>query len=538
MGHGDPDMENAASPYWVGRHTPADEPPIFFKRVPLKERYAYLIFDPRFRLPLYETALHDSVLATTHYARASLKFTNVAETMALTEMLYQVAPMYHLNVRTLESIMPEILPHIEAFEKTHTYSYQYALEDFAFLTPERDVQRTRFGSLELIANFRATEVDVLGRRLPARSVVVTFTESGESFVYRNEALADHSGTRSVADLRRVLSDSDWQARKQAAEELALRGPEAVDALFDLIVVLEGDEEWQVRNAAISALAALGREAEPAVPALIGALEDEEWQVRKLAAYALAALGEQARPAIPQLIAALQDEEWQVCEPAALALGAIGADAKDAVPALQACLDDEEWRVSKAAKDALKKFGVRIEEGEQNMLDGHQGSMGPETTVRELVAFLGDSEWKIRKSAAIALTARGSEAEPAIPALIEALSDEEWQVRKPAAQALAAIGPASQPAIPALIEALKDEEWQVREPAALALGVIGPGAKDAVPALQACLDDEERQVSKAAKDALEKISGTPSVLTTYVRWVALLVAILIVALLGRRLIYKP
>ena len=51
----------------------------------MKEKYEYFNYDPRFRLPLYETVFHDSVVATHHWNNASLKFVNVADIVALTE---------------------------------------------------------------------------------------------------------------------------------------------------------------------------------------------------------------------------------------------------------------------------------------------------------------------------------------------------------------------------------------------------------------------------------------------------------------------
>lgn len=181
---GDPDMNNRSSRYFVGRSYPGDEPEMFFLRVPLKEKYIHIHVDPRYRLPLYEAVFHDSVITCAHYSSPSLKFTNIAQTIALTEILYQVAPMYHLNLSSFDKFKSEIKRHSEVFGKTHTYSYQYALEDFEFLTSERNIQRTQFGSLELIANFTDNNFDYNGKKIPGRSVLVTFGDTGESFVYQ------------------------------------------------------------------------------------------------------------------------------------------------------------------------------------------------------------------------------------------------------------------------------------------------------------------------------------------------------------------
>ena len=183
---GDPDMEiNEMSKYFLGRPFPADEPERHFLPVLLKDKYVRLFSDPRFRLPLYEAVFHDSVITTSHYAFSSLKFTNVAETGALTEILYQVAPMYHFNLSHFEKIKATIKQHIDVFEKTHSYSYQFALEEFKYLSDDRNVQKTRFGDLELIANFQEKDFDFEGTNIPARSLLITFTNYGK-FLYLSE----------------------------------------------------------------------------------------------------------------------------------------------------------------------------------------------------------------------------------------------------------------------------------------------------------------------------------------------------------------
>ena len=69
-----------------------------------------------------------------------------------------------------------------------------------------------------------------------------------------------------------------------------------------------------------------------------------------------------------------------------------------------------------------------------------------------------------------------------------------------------MGSDARPAVPALIEALKDPEATVRFPVCVALREIGPAAKDAVPALTETLDDRNDDVAAMARKALIKITG--------------------------------
>jgi hypothetical protein len=349
----DPDMKfNEMSKYFVGRPFPREEPERFFAPATLKEQYVHLYSDPRFRLPLYEAVFHDSIKTTSHYGSPSLKFTNIAETGALTEILYQVAPMYHFNLSAFDRLLPKIQQHIDVFGKTHSYSYQYALEDFEYLTEDRLVQKTRFGALELIANFRKSDCELEGRSIPARSVLVSFRDSGESFVYHNSVFSeDIEYTQDIPALIEALSDGEWKIREQAAVAISRIGVRAKAGISLLIEHLT-DEVWQVRAAAAKALANMEGKAVSAIPALITALQDEEWQVRRAAAYALADSGKHAKDAVPALLEALNDEEWHVRRPAALALGRIGVDTYEVMSALKTALDDPERQVRMAVEEAL------------------------------------------------------------------------------------------------------------------------------------------------------------------------------------------
>ena len=98
IGWGDLEMKDKNSPYYIGGYWPPEAPAIHVKQVPLKPRYLYIYFEPYFRLPLYQIVFHDSVVTTNHWHSASLKFENTIETLALLELLYNVPPLYHLNI--------------------------------------------------------------------------------------------------------------------------------------------------------------------------------------------------------------------------------------------------------------------------------------------------------------------------------------------------------------------------------------------------------------------------------------------------------
>ncbi len=172
IGWGDMDMKAKDSPYYIGGYWPPEAPAIHVKQVPLKQRYLHLYFDPRFRLPLYQIVFHDSLVTTNHWLSSSLKFQEAVETLALLELLYNVPPLYHLNLAEFEKHVARIKRHYAFFSPLHRKIGGKAMTDFEWLSPDRFVQRTEFGSaVELFANFGQKDFEHKGLGIPARSVV-------------------------------------------------------------------------------------------------------------------------------------------------------------------------------------------------------------------------------------------------------------------------------------------------------------------------------------------------------------------------------
>src|SRR5262249_51450639 len=91
---------------------------------------------------------------------------------------------------------------------------------------------------------------------------------------------------SVPSLRKTLrEDKDLNMRYWAAEALGQFGPQAKEAVPDLVEALK-DEDKTVRMGAGYALAEIGADAADAVPALQEAARGPEKEVRDAAQYAL------------------------------------------------------------------------------------------------------------------------------------------------------------------------------------------------------------------------------------------------------------
>jgi hypothetical protein len=154
IGWGDKDLTDKQSPYFLGGYFPPDGPAIFLKPAKMKDAYIKLDVDPRYRVPLYEAAFHDSVIATHHWSSATLKYDNVLAQRVATELLYNVPPLYHLNLAEWKKRKTFIAKQYAFFSPLHRAAAKSALTEFKWLTADRRVQQTVFdGELEITANF-------------------------------------------------------------------------------------------------------------------------------------------------------------------------------------------------------------------------------------------------------------------------------------------------------------------------------------------------------------------------------------------------
>jgi len=184
IGWGDPDLKNRSSPYFLGGYYPPDAPAVFFKQVPMKPLYRRIYADPWFRLPLYETVFHDSVVATHQWGYGSLKFSDEDHARELLELLYDVPPLYHLNPSEWEKRKELIRSHYQFFSPLHRQAGLLAMTDFQCLTDDRLVQRTTFGdALEMVANFGGEAFGYQGNSIPRRSILARWMKTGETQVY-------------------------------------------------------------------------------------------------------------------------------------------------------------------------------------------------------------------------------------------------------------------------------------------------------------------------------------------------------------------
>lgn len=360
------------------------------------------------------------------------------------------------------------------------------------------------------AKIRAHAAHCLGQigkpAMPAASALAKLITDDDPSVRHAalEALAEIEPGRElvVPLLCTALCDQDPRVIRRALHALADRGAPIVPAMIE---ALKNDqtEYW-----GLLVLQEIGPEAKDAVPEIMTVLREPEepWQ-RMEACITLGKIGPASAPAVPQLIELLDDPEKGVQHAAVFALAKIGPAAELAAEKIRGHLDTADPFDWVAGSWALANIYPDNETVQK-------------TTARFLAAMLTDSDQQVRRAAAQALldlkpgpdimfpalgkglqhenpqvvedtvTAISGLGEEAVPGLIQALEYE--QMRGRAAYLLQQLGPAAAPAVAALMKAYQEEQQvEVRRELLFALGNIGPAAKDAVDlAIEGCSNDNQ------------------------------------------------
>ncbi|WP_229881913.1 glycoside hydrolase [Streptomyces alanosinicus] len=149
-------------PTWGG-YAPYNAPAVYFKPVRLPADLARTMYDPRYRVPLYQTVLHDSVISTERWELSWSKLPDQSRTRALLAMLYNVPLNLVLDRDELDRHGKQIARLQRYFEPLHKAAATQPMTGFRRLTGDGLVQRTTFGKgvLTVTANFSARTHDGL-----------------------------------------------------------------------------------------------------------------------------------------------------------------------------------------------------------------------------------------------------------------------------------------------------------------------------------------------------------------------------------------
>ncbi|MFI7098835.1 glycoside hydrolase [Streptomyces sp. NPDC050161] len=138
-----------------GAYYPEKAPKFFFKPVRLPADVAKAMYDPKYRVPLYETALHGSLVNAERWELSYEKLPAQKTTRALLAILYNTPLNYVLDGPSLKRDGGELAALQRYFSPLHRAAGTERMTSFRWLTEDRTVQRTVFGdgALTVTANF-------------------------------------------------------------------------------------------------------------------------------------------------------------------------------------------------------------------------------------------------------------------------------------------------------------------------------------------------------------------------------------------------
>ncbi len=279
----------------------------------------------------------------------------------------------------------------------------------------------------------------------------------------------------LSSLLKMLESPDEAVRAQAAQGLALAGPDARLALPELLKALD-DKNALVRRLVAQALTQIGQPGPKDLPELLPALDSASPEAKAYVLEALAVLGgePEARPATRAVLRAAGDPDARVRQQAMRAVGTMAAAIGDqpARRALEKGLRDRDKRVRAAAAAAVTA----------------EASM--RTDVARLRELLADKEPEVRAAAALALGRLGDKARAAAPDLLAVARAEDRELRRASFIALKGVGADPQSLLPVLRRGIKDDDVQVRRAALFATAAAGAAAKDLLPTIVGALSDRD------------------------------------------------
>jgi hypothetical protein len=167
--------ENKTSPYYVGGYWSAGggTPERYSKTVPIKKEYKPIYIDPVYNLPLYKLVYNDAVITTHHWEWGSLKIQDEIGNRMLTELLYNVPPLYHIDKESWQKNKEMITSYLKVWSPFHEQAVNQPMTSFEILSQDRLVQRTTFGDhLQVIVNYSNQDFAYNKQQIHAKTAVI------------------------------------------------------------------------------------------------------------------------------------------------------------------------------------------------------------------------------------------------------------------------------------------------------------------------------------------------------------------------------
>lgn len=184
--HGNNSVFN--NPHWAlakdkktyGRWYPTERPEIFFKSIIAPKDYENTKYNPLYRIPLFQTVFHDSIITTDRWEIPITKFKNLMEKRLLIGFLYGVPSIWSLDIKQIKDYSNNLKKVTSFFENYHKKISGIQMTKFSYLTEDKLLQQTQFSDIATVtANFS----NKIYNNIPANSIEVYYIKENKKEIF-------------------------------------------------------------------------------------------------------------------------------------------------------------------------------------------------------------------------------------------------------------------------------------------------------------------------------------------------------------------
>ena len=171
----DKDMKNPNSEYYIGKYYSIDGgvPEHFSKRVPIKDELYKIYLDMKYDIPLYKLVYNDSIITTYHWDWSTFKIKNAVRDRMLREVLYNVPPLYHIDLEEWSTYKNDIINHNKVWSEFSKRVIMKEMTSFEYLSDDKNIQKVVYSDdIIVIANFSNSDFYYDNNTIAAHSLLI------------------------------------------------------------------------------------------------------------------------------------------------------------------------------------------------------------------------------------------------------------------------------------------------------------------------------------------------------------------------------
>lgn len=176
------------NPHWTlardkkayGRWFPSERPEFFFKSISAPKDYEDTKYNPLYRIPLFQTVFHDSIITTDRLEIPITKFKNLKEKRLLIGLLYGVPSIWSLDIKQIKDYSKDLKKISAFFQAYHKKIGGVQLTKFSYLTEDKLVQQTQFGE---IATATVNFSNRIYNNIPANSIEIFYIKENKKEIF-------------------------------------------------------------------------------------------------------------------------------------------------------------------------------------------------------------------------------------------------------------------------------------------------------------------------------------------------------------------